>query len=362
MTEESSAARQGTRYSGIQYTFLRAYSLRGIVLPAGESAVTLLVPSEGTIGARLVNESDASITELDRRTAVANMLLDGIFRGATGDPEERLQAAQQSSAQHRNDNHGPGPYLVLDWSGTAETFAPSREVETEDFIVALENEKDGRPPGVPSDQADAILAALAVTAPKLFAAREATEGLFYRAASGKPIYPFRLRGSASGYVSSPVDRATLQTVQLWFDRITRQRTFERVVRLLNASFQSPDDPLRAFMSAWSALEILVQKLFTDYERSFFQHLEDAERPAAQRAYIARVREVMRDKYRLADKFSLVASQLSPTTCDEDSAVFGAAKSQRDDLLHGQDINEQSLPSRAVQDLARRYLQMHLERV
>ena len=68
---------------------------------------------------------------------------------------------------------------------------------------------------------------------------------------------------------------------------------------------------------------------------------------------------MSSKYRLSDKFALIASLLSPESADEDVEQFKQAKNDRDKLLHGQDVHEASLPVQIVQELARKYLRIHL---
>jgi hypothetical protein len=81
-------------------------------------------------------------------------------------------------------------------------------------------------------------------------------------------------------------------------------------------------------------------------------------PDAQHQYVERVRRVMRDKYRLFDKFALISSLLCPENADEDVRRFKLVKKYRDILSHGQDLNEGNLPVVAVQELGRRYLRLH----
>jgi hypothetical protein len=108
---------------------------------------------------------------------------------------------------------------------------------------------------------------------------------------------------------------------------------ERVNRLLVSSLQSERDTMRSFLDAWTAMEILINKTFKSYEGRY--------------------------KYPLVDKFRLLASRLCPENADEDVRQLTRVKKIRDNLLHGQDIDEASLPVRTVQDLARRYLRLRL---
>ena len=67
----------------------------------------------------------------------------------------------------------------------------------------------------------------------------------------------------------------------------------------------------------------------------------------------------KDKYRLTDKFALIASLLRPESADKVVGQFKRVKEDRDKLAHGQEVNDASLPGQAVQELVRRYLRLHL---
>jgi hypothetical protein len=112
---------------------------------------------------------------------------------------------------------------------------------------------------------------------------------------------------------------------------------------LTSSLEKEEDQLRAFLAAWNALEIFINKVFSHYEQGLFKELKDGKPQLSWKQYLDRVQDVMRDKYRLADRFALVAFQLSPDDADNDYREFIEAKKRRDDLSHGQDVNETSLP-------------------
>lgn len=57
---------------------------------------------------------------------------------------------------------------------------------------------------------------------------------------------------------------------------------------------------------------------------------------------------------------MIASQLSPADADEDVKRFKQAKKERDNLTHGQDVDEATLPISMVQSLVRKYIRLHLE--
>jgi hypothetical protein len=70
---------------------------------------------------------------------------------------------------------------------------------------------------------------------------------------------------------------------------------------------------------------------------------------------------MSDKYRLSDKFSVIATELAEPDLEQDQATFDTIKVIRDKLLHGEDISLTSLPIADANKLLRKYLRLHLAR-
>ena len=66
------------------------------------------------------------------------------------------------------------------------------------------------------------------------------------------------------------------------------------------------------------------------------------------------------KYRLADKFAAVSLKLSPDMGDQDLNTVLGVKKVRDELSHGESVDEATLPVKAIRDLATKYLRLHLE--
>jgi hypothetical protein len=170
-----------------------------------------------------------------------------------------------------------------------------------------------------------------------------------------------MSATANADVIRAISVDTLDSVGNWYRAIAGDLKFvERVVRLPTASLQTEGDALRAFLHAWTALEILINKTFKRYETQFFSELSEGNHPKARLQYLERIREVMGNKYRLTDKFALIAALLSPADADEDVRQFKQAKKERDNLTHGQDVAEATLPISMAQSLVRKYVRLHLD--
>jgi len=132
------------------------------------------------------------------------------------------------------------------------------------------------------------------------------------------------------------------------------------VRLYAHSLNTATDNYRSFIAAWSALEILVGKIFPTYQPLLVMELRQIRQPPGVQVYLNRVAEVMEDKHTLADKFSVISMFLNDEgQPEEEVEKFRRLKKVRDLLFHGEDISEESLPMKEVQQLFDKYLRNHL---
>jgi hypothetical protein len=131
--------------------------------------------------------------------------------------------------------------------------------------------------------------------------------------------------------------------------------------LLIQAISRDTDKLRRFISGWSALEILVNKVFSEYEKLFIQNLIGTAPTGHTQRYFDRIRYVMQDKYRITDKFVIVVACLGENESTEsDIDDFESIKEKRDSLLHGNLIDESSLPINETIRLLKKYLSRHID--
>lgn len=141
----------------------------------------------------------------------------------------------------------------------------------------------------------------------------------------EPIYSVgmvAMGGRAS--VSNSLDTANAERIARQAAKLVEDGGLERSSRLLSLSHDQKTDELQAFLAAWSALEIFVQKSFSaQYEGQWFDLLEGAAPPAAGPVF-ERLRAVKRDA-----------------------------------LLHGEEV-EAPYPTEAIQALLQTYMRLHLD--
>jgi hypothetical protein len=180
---------------------------------------------------------------------------------------------------------------------------------------------------------------------------EGSDGQIIRTVSSMRVVSWQVR---THYESAPPAEAEFLVRQL-------ERTeLKRVVNLFARSLDSAaDDDFRSFLFGWTALEIFINKVFSQYEKVLVEAVNSQVTVHGVSRYFERITQVMKDKYRLVDKFSVAAGVLAGETSDADVDQFKRIKKARDELLHGQDVAVTSLINTELRELLSRYLRAHL---
>ncbi|MDP3196284.1 hypothetical protein [Tabrizicola sp.] len=192
-----------------------------------------------------------------------------------------------------------------------------------------------------------------------------TDGIYLSDTEGRPTYSVTFKFNARAHVSSPfTERAATQASRRYL-LVSGHGELRSVCRLYAQMAENENEPLKAFLFGWSAVEILVSKVFVAFENEFMSPLLDGAQARLRQRFLSRVQEVMKDKYRLVEKFTCVTVALFPHSADTDVdsylEQFKRLKGLRDKLLHGQDVPEDTLPVHELAGLLRRYVLAFLER-
>ena len=377
----------------MKYQHTTAYWIKGLIQHQVESGKEIVLNTKIGFRAVLTSSPDVHCFEGDRSLADSVLRLGRWYGlGEPGSLEEQLIDKTKEIQESRKQKFGSGLYIVCLIEGNIDKFEPSYVTETDNFVICSD--------GVSKESIESInlaskshildmLSALTLSTDSVLAFAKASESLVFFRDDGKPVYFRTLSGSARTYACPLITPETVKSAEDWYQKLTANQDLDRVKQLLVSSLQTEDDKLRSFLSAWVALEIFINKTFVLYEEQFFQKVKGGYLPKILPRFLNRIREVTEvpknnypwnttepltvlidhsasiredmkgNKYRVADKFALIASWLSLEAAEEDVKEFMKAKEKRDDLSHIQDLVEAALPVKGVQKLVRKYLQLHL---
>jgi len=250
-------------------------------------------------------------------------------------------------------------FLVVTGSGNTEPFNPTNLNDAGDFVVCTDGADKSAISREFEPKVTAVVNAIAVEKEHIFSIRKVKSSIVFFGDDGRPIYSYALTaGGARGYISSPYSEEQIQTVNRLYSHFSADRELRRVLRLIRSSFETEGDLFRSFVAAWSAFEIFVNKVFrSTYEQRFMRGVV----PATARPQFAKhIQDVMNGRYPLTVKFAIIACELSPSTADEDVEIAKRGKSLRNDLFHGEAVDESILPVEPIRNLAMKYLRLHFD--
>lgn len=347
----------------MRYTFLSAHCVQGIAHPAGEPDLVLLDDREKGIRVLLTADSNPHLHRLNRHMALLSMML----RGMIGDPlagdfPELLVGETEKVEHQRRDSIGTDPVIVVEISGPVEAQIPANARAIQDFILCFDAfDKKALKTRLQS-AVSAVLTALRIGTGEPLEFRQLTDGSYLVANDGKVVHSASFEaGNVGVYVSRRLTKEQQTQVTRDMSLALEAGTLERVMRLHAQSLNKATDNYRAFVAAWSALEILIAKLFPTYQRLLAAELRAVKQSPGLHAYLDRVAAVMGDKYKLADKFGVLSVYLDDAQADDEVPIFRDLKGVRDRLSHGEDVEEAALPTKEVQRLFDKYLRNHLRR-
>jgi hypothetical protein len=314
----------------MRYTYTSLHHIRGLNPWPSATDKEIYRALDGTIHALLICDPTAHSEKLDTSLALGTMLLSGLV-GRTdndGTVEERVAREVQRMREERAKTFGArSVFLLFQASGEVADVTPSSSHEAAEFLIWI----DGAPKRdilqMHESQVRKILSTISIAFESVVGFQKVADGtVFLREGVTKPIYSFTVEtGVADVIVSRVPGVEAFASARQLAATILNENGSDRVLRLLNDSLDPNQDTLRRFLSAWMALEVFVNQNFVAYENRFWNSLSDGVAPPIRDQYLKRIHEVMRDKYKMQDKFAVLSAELDPTSANDDIEIFKRAK-------------------------------------
>jgi hypothetical protein len=351
-----------TQNGSMQCNYVAVFAVHAVAVP--QEAGTLQVYEDDGVLAVLTNDPTELLRDASRGAVLGTLLLKGVF--GSPDPRdfhEKLQQEMAAAAEARQRAAGSAPYLVVRVTLEAEVSLRDPHKDLPDFSLYFDAiDKDAiRAQARP--EADRVLAAVIVASDSDPRFDRLLESIYLIAPNGHVVYSLTASFGAAALLvrAFPKDLADLVKRYLSVSRRAGGVDLTSVYGLLRAAVDGRTEPLRAFVAAWSALEIFVNKVFGLYDRIWFDRLT-AGHTAVETAPFSGLRDVMKGKHRLTDKFTVIAIVLDSAAAITDIAAFDELKRARDKLFHGGVPEDTHLPADRVLSLTRKYLRLHVERL
>jgi hypothetical protein len=344
--------------------YFSIHSIVGLIGLPNDADIEILPATASSDRAFLTVHREPYHLHLRRIRAFGAMLLNALIPGRNDLGDARTHFNEILSRTSMPEGVGwDRPLLIVELSSAIENANMDRLLDFGDFGFVLDGfgldrarAAERAKPTLEAAVTGLSLALSGGTTPTIesvgefaFALAEGSEQLLYSIVSG---------GSARMTLATATTDAILADAAVYARVLSNESVIESVARLLSQSLQASDNPY-AFLTVWAGLEIFTERTFKNtYERRVYSAMQAGTAPPAG-PFIQRLRDVMKGKYNIRDKFVVVSSFLDPVDADTDITLFGNLKKQRDGV-HSMRAAPQTLDTEKARTLLRKYLALYLK--
>jgi hypothetical protein len=355
---ENSEQRPNT--ASMKYVYTAAWRVvSGLNLPEGLAQAQFF--DSPTCSIWLLKDPSAELFIIEQAIGFANCWLERAFTGKTSDdwPAELAVQTAKEAARRVEKTKG-NPVLVVIMRGDAAVPEPDKVQSFAGMRYVHEAIDKKAIRGAHSKDIEAARLAVSLAGDAESARFQfLLDGVCLVDDDGVPIYSVTLEMHANLSSTSPVTPEILVSATQTVGQLLAHVELAATRRLYVQMADVDADPIRAFLAGWTALEILINKLFNRLESWFYLPTIAGAHAEMRARFMWRIAEVMKDKYRIGDKFLAVTVLLLP---DLDEAAVAAletsfkqVKSMRDKITHGQEFDPKALPQSALTNLLRTYV-------
>jgi hypothetical protein len=346
-----------------QLNYVAIYNVRGISMSLDSEPV--IIWKDDSDSAYLTKDLGPFVDHVDRSSAILHGLMKGIFNRTEGDVRDRISDRVLKIQAEREKMYQSGAFLVFHGVRDAPELKLDNHRELPEFNTAFDafDKAEMRErfwPAVARSLAAVTLSLQDRSDPRI---SKVTDGMYIlHPDSIKPTYSFTFTaGNLRMSIGTMLDDDTKNRIHHYAKRLRKGHNIEKVLDQFVQSLAKEKDEFRAFLAAWTALEIFITSTFKrTYEQCWFDRLRDASPPSSQ-PYFKNVKDVMSDRHRLLDKFVVIASLLDPESGTDAIAKFKTIKQIRDNVFHGSDDPNMAYPTDQTQELLIKYLSLHFDR-
>lgn len=348
----------------MEYKYTIIYRFEGIAGSNFDNDKILYQNTSQGITVVLTNDVNRHCLVLDTGLACTGLLFRGIFSDKKiHEVPIEIDAELKKIQEERVSKNKNCAYAVIIINGHKELdIKEDDQIDTGKFRVCFDSVDKELLIERHKETVQSIVSSLSISTGPEYYAEKISSGLYFIDSNNKPLYVFSIKcGRPRLICANQINTEKEQEISEIIGLSIGNQQLKTPLRLLTQSLETTQDELRAFVFAWSALEILTNKIFSTYEEKFISNIESVHNSHGVNQFLMRIKEVMKDKYRLTDKFSLIASFLSNESdkITEDIESFKNMKKMRDSIFHGEEFDEETLPVENARRLVAKYLMAHM---
>ena len=351
------------------YKYCEIYQLR--ILPAPKDGKPLVFNQnveEGEIRIVITPDIEEYANWIDRRNAIFGFVaVSGVPKDTTFEEwEEQILPAkiEKEASSRKNRLSENGAFVIFEGQGSIEIYFKDRKLNRFGNLIFGYGLIDRIPIGSTLRIArDRFFAAVNISNPNFSDSKFIARGSSFNNDGGEELFSFRMSGSPVRVtVSKPLDDKRVKEIYDFWQIIQKESALDRIYKLLSMSSDIEQDVFKRYINAWTALEILINKLYNDYKNETLQRIINNNKRKAELILLDKVKKYLNEdsKFGLLEKFNFIVDILFDNP-SEKSDNFKKFKKQRDDIFHGKaiGISDKELPFAEICDFILDILREHL---
>jgi hypothetical protein len=336
----------------MRYVYISAWLVEaGFQLAKEERAVRFQLDNQSSF--TLTRDPDPLLMDIDRKTAVCNLILEACFKGArVEDLQDAIGKQIEIIRSGRKKRIGQSPVLVFEASGDVEVSIHKPLEQCNDFSITFDAYDAKKVIDSHRQSIDAFMVASILSCSDVPRFAFLDQGTYLKDESGRVVYSLTCEARGTLSFCQVITKEAIADILRSFAALRADSSLRNALRLYAQATASQQDDLRAFLFGWTALEVFIGKAYKNQKTQRGKGKEQ-QQPA------------VRWGVSLMDKFQVITEALweparSPNRDAHREIIesFKKVKNSREAFVHEQRLAEADLPVGATLKLLKDLLLAH----
>ncbi len=338
------------RVTRMKYKHTSVYKvLGGFNLEVAVKRVELI--SSANTNAYLIRGSDLELEEIDKAQALKEAVLKSLFNREPFPSEKALMDDIKGINDKRKMKVKDSTILVVNIEGDC-TLPTDKIHEENNVLFSIDCMDKDSIRDSHEETINSLKAAISVNSHAGSRFEKIEDEILVSNNEGEAVFPFQLKGGNVNLSFNKVLTSDKQRdILLDYESIHKDLGLSRIVELYNLAIDRTVSNLRSYLFAWNSLEMFVVKYFQEYFNEFNSKTTSVDVEHYKANHLHGTGVVFNRNLPLMLKFVYIAAILTESLDEGDNLIrqFKHLKTIRNQLIHGDPINESDLP---VEDMKR----------
>jgi hypothetical protein len=349
----------------VKYKYILVYKIySNFALPLSDLNEDYDIFHDSDMYAFFTKSVDKYCYDLDRGKAIRNHLLAGLFRNSEY-AQDTIDKEIKIIQVDREREIDKAAVLVIICNGNTIFNINKFNRHEKEYVVyfdGITEKEENTIKEYHKASIQSLISAIYLEGPENCKVNLITKGIYFQDEQQKIIYSYSPSGGeANIYQQQPIDNDLLADISRTYTKVKSHTTLVNTYRLLTEMLLQEEDRLRIFLFAWTALEMFINKVFTNerYGKRFMIEVKKGNLSALSAVNLAKDSEFSKNLTHVKNRFIVISYFLNPHEITSDFSIFDNIRQLRNEVVHEQGVTDDDLPINDLRALLAKYLKLYL---